>query len=126
LVPFQEFAKRVAKSKQNFVDFIKAAKTDGKTVAALGASTKGNVLLQYCGMTENDISYVGEVNVEKFGCFTPGTWLPIIPESELLAKKIDYLVVLPWHFRAFFENSKTLSSSNLVFPLPELSVRKAK
>lgn len=126
LVPFQEFAKRVAKSKQDFVEFIKTAKADGKTVAALGASTKGNVLLQYCGMTDNDISYVGEVNVEKFGCFTPGTWLPIIPESELLAKKIDYLVVLPWHFRAFFENSKTLSSSNLVFPLPELSVRKAK
>ena len=68
-------------------------------MAALGASTKGNVLLQYCGLTESEICCIGEVNEDKFGSYTPGTWIPIIPEDELLGKKPDYLIVLPWHFK---------------------------
>jgi hypothetical protein len=124
LVPFREFADRISRTKQELLQFINRAKAEGKMIAALGASTKGNVLLQYCGITHNDISFVGEVNSEKFGCYTPGTWIPIIPEMELLEKKPDFLIVLPWHFRKFFVSSKTLSGQNLVFPLPTVEVVK--
>jgi NDP-4-keto-2,6-dideoxyhexose 3-C-methyltransferase len=123
LVPFQAFAERVVKSRQAFRAFIDKAAAEGKTVGALGASTKGNVLLQYCGIAPPAIAFVGEVNPEKYGCFTPGSWIPIIPEDELLAKRPDYLVVLPWHFRKFFEGMESLASQTLVFPLPELTVR---
>ncbi len=122
LKPYLAFAERVAKSKHDLLSFISAAKASGKTVAALGASTKGNVLLQYCGLSDKEISFVGEVNQEKFGCHTPGTWIPIIPEAELIAKKIDYLVILPWHFRNFFEANPKLLGMSLVFPLPILDV----
>lgn len=122
LKPYQEFAERVEKTRVQLLDFIKKAQAEGKTVAAIGASTKGNVLLQYCGLTEDKIFQVGEVNTEKFGCYTPGTWLPIVPEKDLLSKKPDYLLVLPWHFRSFFENNKAFSKMNLVFPLPQVEV----
>jgi hypothetical protein len=122
LAPYQAFEKRTAQTKKELVDFVKTAHAQGKTVAALGASTKGNVLLQYCGFTDKDISFVGEVNVEKYGCYTPGTWLPIIPETELLSKNPDYLIVLPWHFRKFFLQQGKYSKSALVFPLPNLEV----
>jgi hypothetical protein len=122
LAPFQAFEKRAEKTKTDLLDFINTAHAQGKTVAALGASTKGNVLLQYCGLTEKDISFVGEVNVEKYGCYTPGTWVPIIPEAELLAKKPDYLIVLPWHFRKFFLAQEKYSETTLVFPLPNLEI----
>lgn len=122
LEPYQAFEKRSEKTRTDLLDFIKTAHDEGKTVAALGASTKGNVLLQYCGLTEKDIAFVGEVNVEKFGCYTPGTWIPIIPEDELLAQKPDYLIVLPWHFRKFFLAQKKYSGTTLVFPLPVLEV----
>ena len=122
LAPYQAFAARAEKSKHDFLDFIKTAQAEGKTVAALGASTKGNVLLQYCGLTEKDIAFIGEVNSEKFGCYTPGTWIPIIPEKELLEKKPDYLIVLPWHFRKFFLDNKKYSDMTLVFPLPDIEV----
>lgn len=124
LVPFREFADRISRTKQDLLQFINLAKTEGKTIAALGASTKGNVLLQYCDITPNDISFVGEVNSEKFGCYTPGTWIPIIPEKELLEKRPDFLIVLPWHFRKFFVSSKTLRGQTLVFPLPTVEVVK--
>jgi NDP-4-keto-2,6-dideoxyhexose 3-C-methyltransferase len=121
LVPYQAFAQRAAKSRQDLREFIRVVKVSGKTVAALGASTKGNVLLQYCDLTEKDISYIGEVNSDKFGSYTPGTWIPIIPESELFARKPDYVIVLPWHFRKFFEGNPKYSGLKLIFPLPELS-----
>lgn len=124
LKPYLAFAERVLQTRRDLLDFIDAAKAAGKTVAALGASTKGNVLLQYCGLTTAQVQSVGEVNPEKFGCYTPGTWLPIIPEQDLLSGKPDFVIVLPWHFRQFFIHNKKLSGVNLVFPLPKVEVVK--
>lgn len=122
LIPYQEFAQRVAQAKHDLLAFIEDAHASGKSVAALGASTKGNVLLQYCGLTEKEIECVGEVNNEKLGCYTPGTWIPIISEEELLARGVDYLIVLPWHFKEFFLKSKKFDNTKLVFPLPKIEI----
>jgi NDP-4-keto-2,6-dideoxyhexose 3-C-methyltransferase len=118
LRPFAEFEERVKQTRNNLLKFIYDVKSSGKTIAALGASTKGNVLLQYCGITTNEVSCVGEVNVEKFGCFTPGSWLPIISEDDLLSQNYDYLIVLPWHFKSFFVGQDKFKKTTLVFPLP--------
>ena len=126
LAPYHAFAERTTQSRHDLLEFIKTAHAEGKVVAALGASTKGNVLLQYCGLTEKEIPYIGEVNAEKFGCYTPGTWIPIIPEKDLLAMQPDYLLILPWHFRKFFENSDRLKNFTLVFPLPLLKILRTK
>ena len=122
LVPYQEFAKRVAQVKNDLLTFISDSQAAGKTIAALGASTKGNVLLQYCGLTIKEIKYVGEINSDKFGCYTPGTWIPIISEEELLSKEIDYLLVLPWHFKEFFMKSQKFKEIKLIFPLPGIEI----
>jgi len=122
IVNYQAFAQRVEEAKNDLLKFLKTAHSQGKTVAALGASTKGNVLLQYCKLTGKDLLYVGEVNTEKYGCYTPGSWIPIIPEDELLSRKPDYLIVLPWHFRKFFQAQKKLKQFNLVFPLPDFEI----
>ena len=74
-------------------------KAQERSVLGYGASTKGNVLLQHCGITPDLLPAIAEVNKDKFGCFTPGTNIPIISEQEAHAMKPDYLLVLPWHFR---------------------------
>jgi NDP-4-keto-2,6-dideoxyhexose 3-C-methyltransferase len=122
LAPYEHFARRVVESREELVRFVRGAVAQGKRVAALGASTKGNVLLQYCGFDADDIFAIGEVNEDKFGAFTPGTWVPIIPERELVEQKPDYVIVLPWHFRSFFLGNPRFSGLNLVFPLPTLEV----
>lgn len=122
LKPYLEFATRVSYSKRNLVDFLKKASESGERIFALGASTKGNVILQYCDITDSQISGVGEINADKEGCFTPGTLLPIVSENTVLAQKPDYLLVLPWHFREFFENSAKFKGMKLVFPLPQLEI----
>ena len=120
--PYKEFANRIDVATKKLIQFVKTERAKGKMIAALGASTKGNVLLQYCNFTEEDISFIGEVNEEKLGCFTPGTFIPIISEKELLSKNPDYLIVLPWHFKEFFVSNEKFSKMKLVFPLPEIEI----
>lgn len=122
LTPYKEFQKRVEESKSNLISFLEDSKKNGKKVCGLGASTKGNVILQYCNITEDLMPFVGEVNEEKFGSFTPGTKLPIISETEVLNMEPDYLLILPWHFKEFFTLNKKFKSFNKVFILPNLEI----
>jgi len=122
LTPYKDFAQRVSESRDTLRHFLDDARSKGRRIGALGASTKGNVLLQYCHITESDISKVGEVNPDKFGCFTPGALLPIASEAEVLAEDPDHLLMLPWHFRNFFTHESRFAGRSLLFPLPHLEV----
>ncbi len=123
--PYQEFARRVYRHRDELCALIEQIRSDGETIIGYGASTKGNVLLQFCGLTEREIPFIAEVNEDKFGQYTPGTLIPIIPEAEARAMKPDYLLVMPWHFKEFFiekEKEYLRSGGRLVFPLPSLDV----
>jgi NDP-4-keto-2,6-dideoxyhexose 3-C-methyltransferase len=121
---YAAFAKRVTHHRDQLRKFFADAKAAGRTIAALGASTKGNVILQYCGIGPADLVAVGEVNEDKFGAVTPGTLVPIRPEAEVIAAEHDYLLVLPWHFRETFmrKRGSLVGKTRLVFPLPALEV----
>lgn len=122
LKPWEEFVVRMEQTKEELLDFLTRCKQEGKTVLGLGASTKGNVILQYCNITEALLPVVGEVNSDKYGCFTPGTLIPIVSETEVINAKSDYLLVLPWHFREFFLTNPKFKGMKLVFPLPTLEI----
>lgn len=122
LAPYLAFAERVEKARGVLLDFIRKARSEKKRVVALGASTKGNVVLQYCGITSDLLESVGEINPDKFGKLTPGTHVPILPEDGVLNGNPDFLIVLPWHFRAFFEQQPKYAGRSLVFPLPNLEI----
>jgi len=119
---FDGFKHRVEEARNALMNFLKKAKIDGKRVCGLGASTKGNVLLQYYGIDDQLLPEIGDVNEDKFGAFTPGTLIPLVPEDQVLASNPDYLLVLPWHFRAFFESLPKMKGRTLVFPLPNFEV----
>jgi NDP-4-keto-2,6-dideoxyhexose 3-C-methyltransferase len=119
---YRAFAARVEESKVALRGFIDEAIDTGRRIGGLGASTKGNVILQYCGVTPREIVAIGEVNEDKFGSYTPGTLIPIRPEGEVLGLGLDYLLVLPWHFRQSFVNMTIPAGTQLVFPLPYLEV----
>jgi ABC-type Fe3+-hydroxamate transport system substrate-binding protein len=100
-------------------------KQENKLVIGLGASTKGNCLLQYANITSDLLPYIAEINSYKFGRVTPGTLIPIISEEEAAAMNPDYYFVLPWHFKqGLVKNfSKFINDGGkLIFPLPEVHV----
>jgi hypothetical protein len=118
---YEAFAQRVKRHPSELRTQIDAIRQRGQSLVGYGASTKGNVLLQYCGITPDDLSCIAEVNEDKFGAFTPGTHIPIVSEADAKALKPDYLLVLPWHFREGIitrEASYLASGGRLLFPLP--------
>lgn len=123
--PYLEFAKRVEEHRTQFIDLLDSLVADGKLVCGYGASTKGNVLLQYCGVTSEQIKVFGEVNPDKFGAYTPGTFISIDDEAKVKAMKPDYLVVMPWHFRNNIlakEKEYLKSGGHFIFPLPFIEI----
>ena len=121
--PFVEFREAVHQHRDEFREFVRGEAAAGKSIFGYGASTKGNVLLQYCNFTSAEIRGIAEVNEEKFGCFTPQTLIPILPESEVRRQHPDYMLVLPWHFRTGIvrrEAAYLAAGGKLVFPLPTL------
>ena len=107
------------------VSFLKLQKEEGKTVYIYGASTKGNTLLQYCGIDKDLIVAAAERNPLKYGCRTPVTGIPIVSEEVMRKAKPDYLLVLPWHFRDEFvkrEKDYLEAGGKLIFPLPSMTV----
>jgi hypothetical protein len=104
---------------------IQSLRAAGKNVVGYGASTKGNVLLQFCGFSTDELAAIAEVNEEKFGAYTPGTKIPIDSEGAIRSSKPDYMVVLPWHFRDFIVEKEAEflnSGGKLIFPLPEIEI----
>ena len=123
--PYLEFKERVFKHRTSLKELINALVADGKKVFGYGASTKGNVLLQFCGLTTKEIPYIAEVNEEKFGAYTPGSLIPIISEEEAKSMKPDYFLVLPWHFKENIlkrEKEYIANGGKFIFPLPEIEI----
>jgi len=123
--PYTAFQKRIEKVRQQIIDLLQKAKTEGKTVHVYGASTKGNVLLQWCGVDKTVVACAADRNPDKHGALTLGTDIPIVSEEESRAAKPGYYLVLPWHFKAEFlerERATINAGTAMIFPLPEVTV----
>lgn len=123
--PYRDFEERVFRHRDDLIRLIRGLRADNKLIAGYGASTKGNVLLQFCGFDDQDIACIADVNPDKFGAYTPGTQIPILSETEVRGMKPDYLLVLPWHFRDSIvrrEAEYLAAGGKLIFPMPEIEI----
>ena len=125
--PYQHFQDRINVHRDKLLSLLKKLKGEGKKIHIYGASTKGNTILQWCGIDHRIIECAAERNPDKFGARTIGTDIPIISEDESRKMKPDYYLVLPWHFADEFlkRESKMLDAGvGMIFPLPEIKVVK--
>ena len=123
--PYKAFAQRVAEHKIILWDTIAQLRKKKAKVFGYGASTKGNVILQWCGFSKKELPVIADVNPDKFGHLTPGTWIPIVSEDYAKKERPDYFLVLPWHFRQnfLFRERKFLKrGGKMIFPLPEIEM----
>ncbi|HOR47208.1 MAG TPA: class I SAM-dependent methyltransferase [Caldisericia bacterium] len=119
------FAKRIEENRTRCVDFIKNEVSKGKKIYVYGASTKGNVILQYYGLDYRLITAAAERSPEKWGKYTIGSWIPIVSEEEARRANPDYFLVLPWaFFSEFYEREVEWRSrgGQFIVPLPEFRV----
>jgi 2-polyprenyl-3-methyl-5-hydroxy-6-metoxy-1,4-benzoquinol methylase len=123
--PYKNFQDRVNVHKEELIAMLKKLKKEGKRIHIYGASTKGNTILQLCGIDNRIIDVAAERNPDKYGARTLGTDIPIVSEAESRAMNPDYYLVLPWHFKEeFIEREKeTLDRGiGLIFPLPTIEI----
>ena len=119
------FARRLEDNRDRCVKFIKDEVAKGKKVYVYGASTKGNVILQYYGLDSKLITAAAERSPEKWGRYTVGSWIPIVSEDEARAAQPDYFLVLPWaFFKEFYKREAEWRSKGgkFIVPLPDFRV----
>lgn len=119
------FKWRVDSQKSHTQDVLLNLKHRGKIVYGYGASTKGNTLLQYYGITPALVAAIAERQPRKVGKFTVGSAIPIVSEDQMRDARPDYLLVLPWHFFNEFharESAFVQRGGKFIVPLPELRV----
>lgn len=123
--PYRNFQDRINVHKEELNSLLKGLKKSGKKIHIYGASTKGNTILQWCGIDHRIIDFAAERNPDKYGAMTLGTDIPIISEEESRKMKPDYYLVLPWHFKKEFlerEQETIRSGTKLIFPLPNVEI----
>jgi hypothetical protein len=123
--PFRRFAASVFQHRADLTELVETLRSAGASMMGYGASTKGNVLLQFCGFGPEHLEAIAEINEDKFGRVTPGTGIPIVSEDEMRARRPDYLLVLPWHFHDGIvqrERDYLERGGRLIFPLPEIEI----
>ena len=119
---YLKFILNINKIKEKVIKIIKKAKLKNNKIHGYGASTKGNVILQYFGIGKREIDFIADRNPKKYNQYTPGTNIKIISENKSRKAKPDYYFVLPWHFRQEIlkREKKTISKgSKFIFPLPQ-------
>ena len=96
---YDGFAERVRETKRALLEFMIAAKRDGKRIVGYGAPGKGNTLLNYCGVGRDFLDFTVDKNPKKQGNFLPGSRIPILPPAALDAARPDLVLILPWNLK---------------------------
>jgi SAM-dependent methyltransferase len=123
--PYRHFQDRINVHREELNTLLKKLRREGKRIHLYGASTKGNTILQWCGIDNRIVEAAAERNPDKFGAHTLGTDIPIISEQESRAMNPDYYLVLPWHFKEEFvdrEKEMLARGTGLIFPLPTIEI----
>ncbi|NLA48869.1 MAG: class I SAM-dependent methyltransferase, partial [Bacteroidales bacterium] len=123
--PYRHFQERINVHREELNSLLKKLKKEGKKIHIYGASTKGNTILQWCGIDHRIIDCAAERNPDKYGALTLGTDIPIVSEEESRAMNPDYYLVLPWHFKEEFlerERETIERGIGFIFPLPTIEI----
>lgn len=125
--PYARFAEAARRNREELLRFLRAARAHRRVVYGYGASTKGMVTLQFCGIDAELLPAIAERNPDKVGLLTPGTDIPIVSEAEMRRAQPDALLVLPWHFLDEFllrEREYLARGGRLVTPMPTLRLHR--
>jgi ABC-type Fe3+-hydroxamate transport system substrate-binding protein len=123
----QGFISRVKQNKKVTMNFIKKKVSEGKKIYLYGASTKGNTVLQYYGLSNKMIAYAAEKSPEKWGKYTVGTGIKIIKEKTARKLNPDYFFVTPWGFIKEFikrEYKWLKNGGSFIVPFPRFKLIK--
>jgi SAM-dependent methyltransferase len=95
---YADFARRVERLRTELVSMLASLKSQGRSLAAYGASAKGSTLLNAFGIGRDVLDYAVDRSSVKQGHYMPGVHLPIVGPEILARERPDYLLLLTWNF----------------------------
>ena len=116
---YMNFEGRAIEVKNQLIDFLLKEKKMNKKIYAYGAAAKGNTLLNFAGINNDQISAVADLAPSKQGKFLPGSRIPIISPEKLKSENPDSILILPWNLISELKNE--LSYSKLFTAIPKLT-----
>ncbi len=119
------FQPRVEAVREGLRAFLEQAARDGKQVAAYGAAAKGNTLLNFCGITADQISFVADVSPHKQNHLLPGSRIPVMAPEHLKTARPDHVLILPWNLKTEITTDHAYVRAwggTFVIAVPELTV----
>ena len=121
---YKKYFKKVFIHGKEIHTILTKQKKNNKKIYGLGASTKGNVLLQVAKVGNNLLDGVFDVNKEKFNKFTPHSKIKILDEKKLKRQKVDFILLLIWHFKKYIINKIKKNNKNvkIIIPFPKIKI----
>jgi NDP-4-keto-2,6-dideoxyhexose 3-C-methyltransferase len=120
------FSARVARTRDDLRALCSRLRAEGRLLWVYGASTKGNTILQYCGLGAADFAAAADPSPFKIGKYLVGSDVPIRSEADMRAARPDLLLALPYSFvPAFIERERALvdAGTRFIVPLPDVAIR---
>ncbi len=115
---YQAFMERTVNLKTDLMKTLYQIKAEGGVIIGIGAATKGNTLLNYCGIDSSILDYVTDASPLKIGKYTPGSHILIKDDADIDNKVVTHGVILPWNIGEFL--SKKLGHLGIEFIVPHL------
>ncbi len=122
---FKDFQKDAEAVRDKLVSLVRGLREEGKVVTAYGAPAKGNTLLNFCGFTANDISFITDTTPYKIGLLTPGSHIPVVSPDILKTETPDYILLLAWNYRDFIlekESELRARGAKFIIPIPNVEI----
>ena len=124
-IDYSKFNLRVDNIKKTTNLLLENIKKAKKKIIGYGAATKGNIVLNHCGIRSDKIPLICDENEEKFARYTPGSNIKIISKKEMRKFNPDYLLVMIWSFKSEVikqEIKYIKKGGKLIFHLPFLHI----
>ena len=96
---YDGFTERVETVRSDLRALVQELTASGKSIAGYGAAAKGTIMLNYCEVGSETLSFVADRNVHKQGRYMPGVHVPVVDPARILEEMPDYLLILPWNFK---------------------------
>jgi NDP-4-keto-2,6-dideoxyhexose 3-C-methyltransferase len=116
---------RVLQNKNEVMSYLKMLRKQNQKIFGYGASTKGNVLMNYYEIDISILECISDTNPFKWGRVTPGSRIPIISHEQMRISPPDYLFVFIWHLRSEvlkYEEEFIAKGGKIILPLPRFHV----
>ena len=123
---YKTYNKKIVKAKNDLLQLVKILQSKNKTIAGYGASGRGTILSNFCGLDTSILRYVIDDAPAKQFTLMPGTHVPITSSNILYTKqKVDYVILFAWSFYNEIRKKHMKFVSNggkFVIPLPFVKV----